>query len=323
MKEGQIAVQSSATWSCQKVHDFQGPIAAPASPGQHDQWQNANRSWWETHPMRYDWKRPLPEAPGELAWYREMDRRLFEATVLPPGSLPFESLLPREMLAGKSVLEVGVGMGCHAQILAGGAAQFVGIDLSQPAVAATKRRMELTSATAASILQMDAENLAFPDASFDLVWSWGVIHHSASTRRALEEIRRVLKPSGRALVMVYHRALVPWYLYAGLIRGVLLGGLWRSRGIHSLVQGFTDGAVARYYTAPEWRREIAGLFEVESIETYGNRGEALPLPAGPLKDALSKLMPQPMLRCWLTACKQGTLLFSRLRPASFPARLRD
>jgi SAM-dependent methyltransferase len=319
LKETHMVIQSSATWAGQKATDFQGPTAAPVSPSQHDEWQSANRSWWETHPMRYDWKRPLAGEPGELAWYREMDRRLFEATVLPASSLPFDSLLPREMLAGKKVLEIGVGMGCHAQILAQAARDFVGIDLSRPAVAATKRRLELCGAPRAGVLQMDTENLAFPDASFDLVWSWGVIHHSASTRHALEEIRRVLKPDGRALVMVYHRALVPWYVYAGLIRGILLGGLLRNRGIHSLVQGFTDGAVARYYSAAEWRKEISGLFEAESVETYGNRGEVLPMPAGAIKDRLTSSIPEALMRFWLTTCWQGTLLFSRLRPVTVAA----
>jgi len=264
--------------------------------------------------MRYDWKRALAGTPGELSWFDEIDRRFFGATVLPNASRQFESLLPNAALAGKSVLEVGIGMGSHSRILAQGARQFVGVDLSRPAVTATKRRLQLTGLERASVLQMDVEKLAFPDGAFDLVWSWGVIHHSASTRRALEEIRRVLKTDGCALVMVYHRAFVPWWIYNGLIRGISCGGLFRNRTIHRVVQASTDGALARYYTAGEWRREISGLFQAESIEVYGNRGEVLPLPAGVLKDKLTRCIPEPLLRFWLTTCRQGTLLFSRLRP---------
>jgi SAM-dependent methyltransferase len=235
--------------------------------------------------------------------------------VIPQGLHPFEHLLPRETIAGKKVLEVGVGMGCHAELLAEAARGFTGIDLSQPAVSATKRRLQLAGAGNSTVLQMDAEKLAFPNAAFDLVWTWGVIHHTANTRRALEEIRRVLKPDGRALVMVYHRPLVPWWFHAGLIRGIVRGELIHSRGIHRLVQGFTDGALARYYSIADWRREIAGLFEAESVEIYGNRGEVLPLPAGRVKDALTRHIPDSVLRFWLTTCRQGTLLFSRLRPS--------
>ncbi|HKO04890.1 MAG TPA: class I SAM-dependent methyltransferase [Candidatus Acidoferrales bacterium] len=300
-------------WLGGKAPDFETPTACPENLCQHDEWQSANRAWWESHPMRYDWKRPLPGDSGESAWYGEIDRRFFEAAVLPPSPDPFGALLRRQLVAGKSVLEVGVGMGSHAQILAEGARGFVGIDLSWPAVAGTRRRLELAG-NRGQVVQMDVEKLAFPDGAFDLVWSWGVIHHSASTRRALEEIRRVLKPGGCALVMVYHRAFVPWFVHTGLIRGVLLGGLWRSRGIHALVQEFTDGAVARYYTAKEWRKEIEGLFEAEALEIYGNRGEILPLPSGRLKDAMTRCIPESFKHFWLTACRQGTLLFSALRP---------
>jgi len=269
--------------------------------------------------MRYDWRQPVPGAPEELGWFREIDRRLFGATVLAPAPRPFESLLPRDALGGKTILEVGVGMGSHAEILAEAAGEFVGIDLTRPAVAATRRRLQLTGRQHAVLLQMDAEKLAFPDATFDLVWSWGVIHHSASTRRALEEIRRVLKPEGRALVMVYHRAFMPWLIHTGVIRRFLAGGVFRSRGIHRLVQERTDGAIARYYSPAEWRNEISGLFEAESLEVYGNRGEVLPLPAGALKDSLTRRIPEPVLRFWLTTCGQGTLLFSRLRPVASAA----
>ena len=301
------------TWVEKKAPGFATPTDQPASIAQQREWQAANRTWWEEHPMRYDWKQPLVGIPGESAWFEEIDRRFFPAAVLPENARPFGALLPQEELEGKTVLEIGVGMGSHAQLIAQSAGQFVGIDLSRPAIYATRRRFDLINARGA-ILQMDAENLAFPDASFDIVWSWGVIHHSANTRKVLEEIRRVLRPQGRAMIMVYHRALVPWYIYTGFLRGVLQGGLLRYGNLNALVQSYTDGAVARYYSRAEWIAEIKGLFDAEELDVYGNRAEFLPLPAGPFKDHLLQHIPEGVLRFWLTTCKQGTLLFSRLRP---------
>jgi ubiquinone/menaquinone biosynthesis C-methylase UbiE len=52
---------------------------------------------------------------------------------------------------------------------------------------------------------LDAEQLALAEGSFVVFWSWGVIHHSANTRRILDEMHRVLRPGGSAVVMVYHR----------------------------------------------------------------------------------------------------------------------
>ena len=299
--------------SLEKATDFSAPTAVPATTEQQDRWQTVNRAWWEAHPMQYDWKRPLGSEPGEHAWYEEIDRRFFAAGVIPQSRIPFDVLIPFEALAQMKVLEIGVGMGSHAQLLAQAAQQFVGIDLTQAAVAATRRRFALFGLPG-GLAQMNAEKLAFPDRTFDLIWAWGVIHHTASTRAVLDEMRRVLKPAGRALVMVYHRAFVPWYVYGGLIRGLLLRGFRRHGSIHRLVQSVTDGALARYYSRDDWRREVSGLFRIERIAVYGNRAELLPIPPGRMKEALLSLIPEPMFRFWLSYCHQGTLLFSSLRP---------
>ena len=65
---------------------------------------------------------------------------------------------------------------------------------------------------------MDAEHLEFPDETFDFVWSWGVIHHSANTEAIIREIHRVLKPGGEARVMVYHRNSINFWIGLILIR---------------------------------------------------------------------------------------------------------
>lgn len=295
-----------------KARGFAGPTASPETRAQSEAWQEANRAWWEAHPMRYDWKRPLESEAGERAWYEEMDRRFFAAGVIPQKARPFDGLIPFDVLSEMDVLEIGVGMGAHAQLLAQGARSYTGIDLTAAAVGATQRRFDLFGVPG-TILQMDAEKLAFPDRSFDLIWSWGVIHHTSNTRAALAEMRRVLKPGGQALVMVYHRAVVPWYVWGGLLRGVVLGGLLRHGSIHGVIQAATDGALARYYSVGEWRREIASLFEAEQTMVLGNRAEALPLPAGKFKNTALRLCPEAALRLWLTTCRQGTMLFTRLR----------
>jgi SAM-dependent methyltransferase len=115
---------------------------------------------------------------------------------------------------GKSVLEIGVGLGADHQRFAEAGAMLYGIDLTERAVAHARRRLEifgLTSVLAAG----DAEELAFEDACFDVVYSWGVIHHSPHTPKAVAEIYRVLKPGGMAKIMIYHRwSLVGYMLWA-------------------------------------------------------------------------------------------------------------
>lgn len=100
-----------------------------------------------------------------------------------------------ERWRGKRVLEIGVGLGADHERFARAGAELWGIDLTDRAVALTQARFEQLGLS--SHLQVgDAENLPFEDGFFDLVYSWGVIHHSPDTAQAAREILRVLKPGG-------------------------------------------------------------------------------------------------------------------------------
>jgi ubiquinone/menaquinone biosynthesis C-methylase UbiE len=125
---------------------------------------------------------------------------------------------------GKAVLEIGVGAGADFQNWCSYALHATGVDLTEKAVALTRERLELNSISPEGyVLQTaDAENLPFDADSFDLVYSWGVLHHTPDTGRAFREALRVLKPGGVVKAMIYH---VPsWgglmmYLRCGLARG--------------------------------------------------------------------------------------------------------
>ena len=69
----------------------------------------------------------------------------------------------------------------------------------------TTKRFEMMGLTG-DIRQMD-ENLEFPDASMDVVVSWGVIHHSGNMVAIIKEIHRVLRPGGKAYLMVYRNSI--------------------------------------------------------------------------------------------------------------------
>lgn len=115
--------------------------------------------------------------------------------------------------AGKKVLEIGVGLGADHQRFAQAGAQLSGIDLTERAVAHTRRRMALFSYDS-ELSTGDAENLQFPSDAFDYVYSWGVLHHSPNTPKAIAEVHRVLRPGGVAKVMIYHKwSLVGYMLW--------------------------------------------------------------------------------------------------------------
>lgn len=124
--------------------------------------------------------------------------------------------------AGKAVLEVGVGMGAdHLEWAKSRPGRLAGVDLTMRAVDWTARRLAL-GGYESDLRVADAENLPFPDDSFDIVYSWGVFHHSPDTGRAFHEAYRVLRPGGLLRAMIYHRpsivGLLLWARY-GLATG--------------------------------------------------------------------------------------------------------
>ncbi len=281
---------------------------------QREQWQRENRAWWEANPMRYDWNEALAASEFSREFYGEIDRRFFDdaAHYLPPRVRPFDRLVPFDRLATCDVLEIGVGNGSHAQLLAPHCRSYTGIDLTEYAVKSTATRFAMLNLPG-RILQMDAEQMALPDASFDFVWSWGVIHHSADTDRVLREMHRVLRPGGTATVMVYHRSWLYTYVYTGLLRGVLQAGFLR-HNLHELFQLNTDGAIARFYRADEWvaLAERCG-FAVDHLQVMGQKSEVVLLPAGRLKNALTRLVPDTLSRVVTNRLRQGSFLVTRLR----------
>lgn len=121
----------------------------------------------------------------------------------------------------RDVLEIGLGIGADHVRFAVGGAHLSGIDLTDRAVELTRTRLDIL-ALSSDLRQGDAESLPYDDDSFDLVYSWGVIHHIPDTARAAREILRVLRPGGEFRVMVYHTwslvGLMLWLRYA-LLRG--------------------------------------------------------------------------------------------------------
>ncbi len=102
------------------------------------------------------------------------------------------------------VLEIGCGLGTDGVQFAQAGADYTGVDLTEAAIDLARKNFEQCGLQG-EFKVADAENLDFADSSFDLVYSHGVLHHTPDIARAVSEIHRVLKPEGRAIVMLYHR----------------------------------------------------------------------------------------------------------------------
>ena len=127
---------------------------------------------------------------------------------------------------GKDLLEIGVGMGSDHFRFAKAGNRMTALDLSREHLRQTERHLSLEGLTTTAHYG-DAEIMPFPDASFDVVYTFGVIHHTPNTEVAVNEIHRVLRPGGTAIVGLYHRD--SWFFWVStlLAQGVLKFGLIR------------------------------------------------------------------------------------------------
>ena len=292
---------------------FDGPSQLPRDQIQRCQWQSANKAWWESTPMRYDWRDGIAAVPGTEAYFKEIDRRFLSSArkYMPWRSVPFDEVIPFDELGDKDVLEIGVGQGTHAQLLAPRCRSFIGIDLTSSATEMTLKRLQLFNIPG-QIRQMDAEDMDFPDSRFDFIWSWGVIHHSADTRRVLQEMQRVLRPGGKCAVMIYYKSWWSFYV-CGFLRGIFQRQFMKHGSLHRVVQGATDGAIARHYTQREWRRTTSGLFQIESMQIYGLKSDIVPLPHGRFKQFLEDLVPDRFASFLTQRFRGGSFLVAHMR----------
>lgn len=116
----------------------------------------------------------------------------------------------------KLVLEIGCGAGIDLMQFARAGAIVSARDLTENAVELTRTNLA-REGFSGDIRQGNAEALDFPDDTFDVVYSHGVLHHTVDTEKAIAEVRRVLKPGGEAIIMLYNR--ISWFNLVSWLSG--------------------------------------------------------------------------------------------------------
>jgi ubiquinone/menaquinone biosynthesis C-methylase UbiE len=214
------------------------------------------RGFWNRTPCG-SWDATAPE--GTREYYDQIEARRYELEPFIHRYADFAST------RAKRVLEIGVGMGTdHVQFARAGA-ELHGVDLTERGVELVGRRLE-HEGLSSELRVADAERLPFQDASFDVVYSWGVLHHTPDTPRAFGEALRVLRPGGRLCAMVYSRHA--WVSYGLWMRN---GPLSRRplRSIADVLYHHMESLGTKGYTKREARRMLDGLDElrIEKVAT--------------------------------------------------------
>lgn len=226
------------------------------------------RRFWERKPCG-SVHATAPE--GTEGFFEQVERRRYELEPFIPRYADFGST------KDQNVLEVGVGLGTDFVRFARSGAKAVGVDLTERAVALVRRRLD-QEGLAGEVRVADAERLPFDDGVFDVVYSWGVLHHTPDPTAAVREAARVVKPGGRLCLMLYARR--SWVAFGLWARYGLLKGR-PDRSLAWVIANHMESSGTRGYTPREIRDLLGAMpdLTVEHVGTPYDRRVAGPLAA--------------------------------------------
>ena len=154
--------------------------------------------------------RTLPVTRSSAAWTTgSVVTTRPSSTRTTSGAIELEHHIPACLddmdVDGRRVLEIGLGQGAEAEQLIRRGARWSGLDLTGESVGRVRRRLEVRHLPSEDVREGSALDIPWPDNSFDIVFSHGVLHHIPDILGAQAEIHRVLKPGGKLVVMLYAR----------------------------------------------------------------------------------------------------------------------
>lgn len=186
------------------------------------------REYWNAHPCGtqftdLEW--------GSKEFFDEVERFRY-------ATQPFmKEIVGFDKFAGKKVLEIGCGLGTDLLQFARGGALVTGVDLTPNSIELVKKRFGMENLSVDARVA-DAEDLPFEDDSFDVVYSFGVLHHTPDTQKAINEVHRVLKPGGKIIIMLYNRTSLHVWLGAPLYAAMRLSGRKKGQDHQKVVDGW-------------------------------------------------------------------------------------
>jgi ubiquinone/menaquinone biosynthesis C-methylase UbiE len=217
------------------------------------------REFWEQEPCGTSPDVIGHATPNTREWFEKIEQHRYAAE-------PFiHAVAQFTRYHGQRLLEVGVGAGTdHLQWARAGAICH-GVDLTDAAITTTRQHLACYGFES-RLQRVDAERLPFDDRQFDVVYSWGVIHHAEKPDAIVAEIYRVLRPGGCFIGMVYHRpSLATLRLWARY--GPLSGRPFRTRA--DVIWHHMESIGTKAYTLAEARQLFSpfAALRVEPILT--------------------------------------------------------
>jgi ubiquinone/menaquinone biosynthesis C-methylase UbiE len=234
--------------------------------------KDAVREYWEKHPNAA--AIAAQASPQTRRFYEDVEAHRYAAEPC------IREMAEFDRWKGRTVLEIGCGMGTDLRQFASAGAAVVGIDLTWQGIRMAKTAFQLFGLRGAFVVA-DAEMLPFREESFDLVYSNGVIHHTPDTPATVREIHRVARSGGEARVMIYHRnsyfaRVIVGLIIAPAVRTLLT--LFPSGRLPSFLDRWVPGGIKNLYLISKERgfsREL--IFSLSTDPSQPGPGNANPL----------------------------------------------
>jgi SAM-dependent methyltransferase len=217
---------------------------------------NAVRDFWNAMPCNL---RHSPKEIGSREYFDEVEKRKYFVEPHIPGFAEFERW------KGKRVLEIGCGLGTDTVSFARAGAEVTAIELSERSADLARQRVEVYGLSdRVSIRVGNAEELPsiVPPQPFDLVYSFGVIHHSPHPRRIVDQLMRYMTPASELRLMVYARVS---YKLFWIMREE---GIWDMSRIDELIARNSEaqtGCPITYSYSDDTVRELLAGFRLHEV----------------------------------------------------------
>jgi ubiquinone/menaquinone biosynthesis C-methylase UbiE len=205
------------------------------------------RKYWNARPCNI---RHSPKPVGTKEYFDEVEARKYMVEPHIPGFAEFEKW------KGKKVLEIGCGLGTDTINFARAGADVTAVDLTASSLELARRRAEVFGLKV-RFYEANAEELSktVPVETYDLIYSFGVIHHTPHPENVIGEIRKYMGPQSTLKIMMYYKP--SWKVFWILLR-YGKGAFWK---LDELIAKYSEAQTGCPVTYTYTRRTIAGLLD--------------------------------------------------------------
>jgi len=225
-------------------------VAATSSPSVTEQ----VRAYWNRRPCNI---RHSNKPVGTKEYFDEVEARKYFVEPHIPAFAEFERW------KGKKVLEIGCGLGTDSINFARAGAELTAVDISDESLGLCKQRFDVFGLKA-KFYRGDAEQLStfVPVETYDLIYSFGVIHHTPHPEKVLEELKQYCGPQTELRLMLYSK----WsWKVLWIVAGYGKGAFWRRDELVRTYSEAQTGSPVTFFYSPSDVRKLMSDYDVFSI----------------------------------------------------------